>query len=242
MPTFSDIVAITNNGSADAESAASTISVTPGATITKITVQDLTVGHTYAVKVSFPGVTNPQRYVVPSNGMAGTNGGKLVAGLQTIDCRIPVPQGLSSVQITTYGDTASATVEVGVQWQAGKVTGNPTQSDFTATTAAGTAETKVGTINVPGGAAIKKITVASRLGVGLLKNVRLDYSGVQAPQKYSTGPIIYDATGTEVQNSTIQGNSAIDVDIQLPSNVATVDVYGTSQTASNTVAIGLIWV
>lgn len=240
MGTFGDFVTITNNGSADAESAASTMAVTPGATITEITVQDLTLGHTYAVKIDFPGITSPQKYVVSSNGAAGTNGGKIVPGWERIPCRIQVPQGLSNVSITTYADTASATVKVGLKWQNGSG-GQTTFSDFI-TGSAGTSEAKLGSINVPGGKTLKAIVTASRLSVGLLEYVRLDFAGIQAPQKYITAPTIYDAVGTEVQNTCLYGTPPIPVDITIPSNVNSVDIYTLSQTASNTCAVSLVWV
>lgn len=239
--TFSNIVAITNNATGDTESAAGTIAVTPKAVITKIIVQDLTVGHTYAVVINFPSIVTPQRYVVPSNGAAASNGGKLVAQPFIIECRIPVPDGISNVSVSTFADTASATVEVGLVWELGN-SEQTTHSDFTATTAAGTSETKIGSINVTAGKTIKRIVVASRLGVGVLKNVRLDFSGIEAPQKYCACPLIYDAMGTEVQNAAIFGVPPIECEVPIPSNTSSIDIYGTSQTASNTVAVGLIWV
>jgi len=237
--THGDFVNITNDGTADVESAAATLNVTPGAVITKIVVQDLTVGHTYAVQVSFPGAKTPQKYLVPSNGAAATNGGKLVPGA-IIDCKIPVPTGLSSVSITSWADVASATVSIGFMWEKGE--SGQTYSDFTKTTSAGTSETLIGTISIAGGATIKKIVVASRLGVGLLKSVRLDYSGIETPHKYLCTPMIYDSVGTEVQNAAIIASPTIDVDVKVPGNTNSISIYGTSQTASNTVAVALVWV
>lgn len=238
MPTFGDFVTITNNGTADNESAASTISIQPNSTIYEITVQDLTVGHTYAVKVNFPGINSPQNYLATANGAAGTNGGKLLPCYQRIAVSIPVGQQ-NSVNITTFADTASATVKVGLVWTTGG-SGTKTFSDYVLVTV-GTTETS-GTINVPAGAHIKKITYSSRLSIGLLEYIRVDCSGIATPQKYLTMPMVYDAVGTEVEDTCLYGGMEINVDIVVPPTANTITVYGLSQTASNTCAIGLVWV
>lgn len=239
--TNGDYVAITNSGSADTESAQSTVNISPGAVITKITVLDLTLGHTYAVRIDMPGMATPEKYLDPANGAAATNGGKLVPKNVNIDCRIPVPSGLSQVKVSTWADTASATCLVGLKWEIG-TSGQQTFSDFTETTNVGTSETKIGTISVAGGVTLRQIVVTSRLGVGLLEYVRLEYAGVVTPQKYLIEPgVIYDAMGTEVQNAAIFGAIPIDITVKLPSNVSSVDIYALSQTTANTAAAALVW-
>lgn len=117
-----------------------------------------------------------------------------------------------------------------------------THSDFaigTITTA--NTEFKVGTINIPGGARIKQIGLANRLGVGTTYLVRLDYAGIKTPQKYTPQGILYDSIGTEVQPMACFASAMIDCDIPLPSNVNSVDVYATADTNSTKVAISLVW-
>jgi len=117
LTTYGDWAAITGNGTADSESAASNISVSAGAVITRITVTSLTVGNTYAVKISAPSMPAPQKYVIPVNGCVLANGGKIQPS-QHIDVRIPVPSGASTIQVSIYADVASATAKVALQWEA----------------------------------------------------------------------------------------------------------------------------
>lgn len=115
--TYGDWAAITGNGTAHSESAQSTINVTPGAVIIEIAVNSLTVGNTYGVKISAPGMPSPQKYNIPSMSAVLTNGGKIQPS-KIIKCAIPVPAGLSSVYVSTYCDVASGTSKVGLKWVA----------------------------------------------------------------------------------------------------------------------------
>jgi hypothetical protein len=118
MGTYADVISITNSGTADVESAQSTVQCQAGAEIYEISVQSLTVGNTYAVKIDAPGIASPQRYVIPSNGAAAnTNGAKICAGWTTIKCNIPIPG--TNMLISTYADVASATCKVNLRWRAG---------------------------------------------------------------------------------------------------------------------------
>lgn len=117
--TYGDWVAITGSGTANAESAQSTMEVTQGCVITEISVASLTVGTTYAVKIDAPGLASPQKYVMGCNGAAAnTNGGKVFGGNKRIKCRIVLPSGCSTVKISTYAGVASATCRVGLKWVA----------------------------------------------------------------------------------------------------------------------------
>lgn len=240
MTTFSDIVAITNSATADAKSAGSTMTVTANSTITEISVQSLTVGNTYAVEISFPSAPSPLKYLVNTHGAPATNG-QAIAPVENIPVRIPIGVN-TTVTIYTYADTASATCEVGLKWETGN-SGQITYSDFL-TASIGTSETDCGDISIPARATIKQIRFASRLSIGRIKQIRLYFNGMATPQTYSTGSCLYDAVGTQVQDNAggIQGAQAIDVNITIPQGTSIVSVYATSQTASNTSAIGLMWV
>lgn len=117
MTTFADQVAITGNGTADTESTQSQIAVNPGAHIFKISCISLTVGNTYGIRIDFPGISTPQKYLLPSNGAVLANGGKLQPSID-IDCDITVPGGITSINVSTFADVASATCKVGLRWTA----------------------------------------------------------------------------------------------------------------------------
>lgn len=117
MTTYADQVAITGNATADTESTQTSVAVNPGARIFKISVISLTVGNTYAIRIDFPGINTPQKYLFPSNGAVLANGGKLQPSID-VDCDIPVPSGITSVNISTFADVASATAKVGIRWTA----------------------------------------------------------------------------------------------------------------------------
>jgi len=118
-----------------------------------------------------------------------------------------------------------------------------THSDFVtaALSATANAETLVGTINVRAGATIKLITYAVRAVKGTLYALRLDYTGIKTPQKYVI-PSTFGMNGTEAQTLDIWGSPAIEVGITLPQNCSQVSIYAQGDTASMTVAAGLVWV
>jgi len=118
-----------------------------------------------------------------------------------------------------------------------------THSDFTTGTLSSTAntETKVGTINVQAGATLKQIVVANRTFLGTIYAVRIDYAGIKTPKKWIL-PALYEATGTEVEYVNAWNVEPIKVNIKLPNNVSTIDVYATADTASVKAAVGLVWV
>jgi len=115
--THGDWVAVTGNGTADTESAQGTIYVNPGAVLTGISVCSLTVGNTYAIRISFPNCPEPQKYVISSNGGAPTAGIKENFS-QVIPIRVPVPAGVTAVLVSTFADVASATAKVSLKWEA----------------------------------------------------------------------------------------------------------------------------
>lgn len=122
MPeTYGDWVDITNSATADAKSAAGTISVNAGAVIVGIILQSRPVdasGNVYAVELEVPNLAGPQKYIMSCNGQPMTNGTKENAVGKYKKVRIPLPAGTSQVKVYTYADVASAQGTVGLMWEA----------------------------------------------------------------------------------------------------------------------------
>lgn len=109
------------------------------------------------------------------------------------------------------------------------------------TTGSGTAhaESAAVTIKIGGPARIKKIKLFNFLGTGILEYVRVDFPGIKTPQKYmnpETGAL----EGTEVGTGKMF-NPGIDVDIEVPSNVSSVDFYVANSVVSQTFLVGVEW-
>lgn len=240
MATYADYVAITNSGTANAESTQTTMQVTSGCTIYEIVLTALTVGTTYAVRIDAPGIEGPQKYVLPVNGAAAnTNGGKLCPASETIKCNIHVPG--SEIKVSTFAGIASATCRVCVKWREGR-SGIMTYGDFTTATpgTAGTEAAGASTIPVHPGKSIKLISVSNPDGLGSIYSFRLEGAGMKTPQRF-TLPAIYDATGTEVEYSNIWTQKAVEVDIPIPQTLNNVTVYATADVNSTKCVIGLVW-
>lgn len=240
MATFSDYVAITNSGTANAESAQSTMQVTANCTIYEMVLTSLTVGTTYAVRVDAPGIEGPQKYVMPCNGAAAnTNGGKLCPASATIKCNVHVPG--SEIKVSTFAGVASATCRVCIKWKEGK-SGTMTFGDF-ATATPGTAGTEAAaatSIAVHPGKSIKLISVANPDFLGSIYGVRLEAAGLRTPQRFSL-PAIYEATGTEIEYSNAWTQLPIEVDIPIPATVNAITSYATADVNSTKCVIGLTW-
>jgi len=91
----------------------------PGGTrIKKIGIQDVTaVGLIRYIRVDFPGIKSPQKYLVPTtHSLHGTEVGSGVIATSMIDVDIPVPPGVAEVTFYVIGDQATQTVYVGAVW------------------------------------------------------------------------------------------------------------------------------
>ncbi|RLI42403.1 hypothetical protein DRO69_10405 [Candidatus Bathyarchaeota archaeon] len=106
----------------------------------------------------------------------------------------------------------------------------------------GTSETKVGSYSIPGGSKIIGFRAISATGTGFVTKVRFDFPGITTPQTYSPGvaPCL-DGTaagaGSQVNYVPLER-----VEIPVPGNINSVDVYATCNAASQDVYVQLVWV
>lgn len=116
-----------------------------------------------------------------------------------------------------------------------------TFSNFTTATpgTAGTEAAGSTTIDVPGGARIKQIVIANPDFLGFIYSVRLEWSGMKTPQKFTTASM-YEATGTEIEYTNAWPEETIDVDIPIEKN-SSITVYATADVNSTKCVIGLVW-
>jgi len=101
------------------------------------------------------------------------------------------------------------------------------------------AESAAITIKIGGPARIKKVKLYNFLGTGSLESVRVDFPGMKGPQTYlmpETGAL----EGTEVGTGKMY-QPGIDLDIEVPNNVSSVDFYVANSVASQTFILGVEW-
>jgi hypothetical protein len=101
------------------------------------------------------------------------------------------------------------------------------------------AESTAVTFKITGPARIKKVKVYNFLGTGSIEYVRFDFAGIRTPQKYlmpETGAL----EGTEVGTGKMY-QPGIDVDVDVPAGISTVDIYFTNSVASQTCLVGVEW-
>jgi hypothetical protein len=116
-----------------------------------------------------------------------------------------------------------------------------TFSDFVTATP-GTANTEAAsatTLSIPAGARIKQLVIANPDCLGFIYSIRLDWSGIKSPQKF-TMMSAYDTTGTEVEYVNSWPEEVIDVDIPIEKNI-TLTAYATADVNSTKCVIGIVW-
>ena len=116
-----------------------------------------------------------------------------------------------------------------------------TYSDFVTATpgTAGTEAAASTTISVPAGARLKRITIANPTVIGMIYSIRLDYTGIKTPQKFTTSSY-YEPTGTEIEYTNAWPEEYIDIDIPIEKPTA-ITIYVTADVNSTVAVIGLIW-
>lgn len=115
MPTFSDVAAATYGTS---EAAAAAIKVPGGSRIIEIGCYNVTgTGVVYQLRLEYPGVTTPQKYIMPVlEALQGTEvGSGTVIGKHGIDVDIMIHE-VTDIVIYGLASLASQTCVVYIKW------------------------------------------------------------------------------------------------------------------------------